>query len=170
MTKNLYYSPIDKDDILEISSDAKTHTGSDKFAIDFTVPESTGVRSAAAGKIIFTKDDSSEGGDNEKYQDFIYYNHLVIKHKNGEYTEYGHLKNKGILKKVGDEVTTGEIIALSGNTGYSGEPHLHFSVFVLEKKKSNLKILPKGKKYFINDKDFGFRTIKPNFSDLRVEK
>lgn len=170
MTKNLYYSPIDKNDILEISSDSKTHTGPDKFAIDFLVPESTDIRSAATGKVIFTKDDSSKGGDDNKYQDFIYYNHIIIKHKNGEYTEYGHLKNKGILKKVGDEVAVGEIIAVSGNTGYSAEPHLHFSVFVLDKMKPNFMALPKGKKYFINDEDFGFRTLEPNFSNIKIEK
>lgn len=162
ISKNKYHLPLNKNEIISISSDPKTHIGMDKFAIDCAVIEGCKVYAAASGKIIFIKDNSMEGGDNEKYEDFIYYNHIVIKHSNGEYSEYGHLKYKSVLKKVGDEVVKGEIIALSGNTGYSGGPHLHFSVFVLDKMDPDFTVLPKNKKYFINDEDFGFQTIKFN--------
>lgn len=118
---------------------------------------------AADGEIIYIKDDSSEGGDDLKYEDFKYYNHIVLKHVSGEYTEYGHLYPGSVTKKVGDQVKAGETIALSGNTGYSAAPHLHFSVFDLSKMPPDFSSLPPSKDYFINDPDFGFQTIKPKF-------
>jgi len=163
ISKNIYQIPLNKTEIISTSSDPETHTGMDENAIDFAVREDSKVFAAAAGEIIFVKDDSAEGGDDEKYEDFTFYNHIVIKHDNGEYTEYGHLKNKSALKKVGDKVVGGEAIALSGNTGYSSEPHLHFSFFVLDKMDEDFSKLPKNKEYFINDEDFGFQTIKANF-------
>ncbi len=39
-----------------------------------------------------------------------------------------HMKDKSIVVKVGDKVTTGELLGLSNNTGQSTGPHLHFSV------------------------------------------
>ena len=42
---------------------------------------------------------------------------------------YFHLKKSGSKVKVGDRVYAGDVIALSGNTGWSSGPHLHFQVF-----------------------------------------
>lgn len=163
LSKNIYCVPLNQDDIKKISSDPETHVGDDEFAIDYTAPEGTDIHASATGKIIYVKDDSDQGGDDKKYEFFEFYNHIIIKHENGEYTECGHLKHKSAKKKVGDIVSTGDIIAEVGNTGYSECPHLHFSVFILEKMDQNFVILPKGKEYFINEPDFGFQTIKPRF-------
>jgi len=158
---NDYRLPVNKKCLLSVSSDPKTHVGDDKFAIDFEVPEGSDVMAAAPGKIIFVKTDSREGGDNEKYEDFKYYNHVVLKHTNGEYTEYGHLHfDNPSLVSLGQKVKRGDIIAHSGNTGYSEKPHVHFSVFKLFKMADDFEKLPPSKKYFINDSDFGFETIK----------
>jgi len=56
-------------------------------------------------------------------------NEIVIKHSNGEFTDYCHLKHKGVLVKPGQKVKAGDIIGYSGNTGWSIKPHLHFVVF-----------------------------------------
>lgn len=164
-SKNTYILPVLKKDLKSIVSDPRTHTGVDVCAIDFVVPEGSIVMAAAAGKIIFIKIDSNQGGDDLIYEDFKFYNHIVVKHANGEYTEYGHLKFQGTDKKVEQLVNTGDVIGYSGNTGYSEKPHLHFSVFILKKMKSNFDKLPPNKEYFINDVDFGFTTIKPQFKN-----
>lgn len=51
---------------------------------------------------------------------------VVIDHKNGYVTKYGH--NSKILVKVGQEVAQDEIIAKSGSTGNSTGPHVHFEI------------------------------------------
>jgi murein DD-endopeptidase MepM/ murein hydrolase activator NlpD len=55
-----------------------------------------------------------------------YGNNIVIKHANGTYSQYGHLSK--IQVRVGESVGKGERIALSGNTGNSSGPHLHFEI------------------------------------------
>lgn len=53
---------------------------------------------------------------------------VTIKHSNGMQTRYGHLSK--ILVSSGDKVSQGDKIALSGNTGRSTGPHVHFEIIV----------------------------------------
>ena len=46
----------------------------------------------------------------------------------GNYAFYAHLKTGSVKVKVGDQLTTGQVIAALGNTGNSDAPHLHFHV------------------------------------------
>lgn len=163
-SKNTYALPVIKENLEAMLSDPNTHVGADTYAIDFVVPEGSVVKAATNGKIIFIKTDSNQGGDDPIYEDFKFYNHIIVKHENGEYTEYGHLKFQGTSKNIGDIVNAGDIIGYSGNTGYSEKPHLHFSVFVLEKMDNDFDKLPSNKEYFINDSDFGYSTINPQFN------
>lgn len=55
-----------------------------------------------------------------------YGNAVVIKHANGTYSQYAHLSRIDV--KIGQVVATGQHIALSGNTGNSSGPHLHFEI------------------------------------------
>lgn len=55
-----------------------------------------------------------------------YGNFVVVNHKNGYSTLYGHLSEAQV--KVGQNVTQGSPIALSGNTGRSTGPHLHYEI------------------------------------------
>ena len=50
---------------------------------------------------------------------------MAVRHSDGSYARYYHLKEKGSLYKVGERVGRGQQIAWSGNTGYTGGPHLH---------------------------------------------
>lgn len=59
--------------------------------------------------------------------DHGYGNMIMIRHRGGYVTLYGHLKR--FLVKKGQRVRRGQQIAVSGNTGRSTGPHLHFSVF-----------------------------------------
>ena len=46
----------------------------------------------------------------------------------GNYAFYAHLKTGSVKVKVGDQLTTGQVIASLGNTGNTDAPHLHFHV------------------------------------------
>ena len=106
------------------------HKGLTKNAIDLCIKEGTPILSSHNGIVVAVKDDSNEGGLNKKYLKNLseYMNKIEIKHANGETSGYYHIKFKSAKVKVGDKVKKGEIIALSGNTEYSSEPHLHFMV------------------------------------------
>jgi murein DD-endopeptidase MepM/ murein hydrolase activator NlpD len=51
-------------------------------------------------------------------------------HTDGSMALYAHLAENGALVHPGQHVETGQRIGLSGNTGYSTAPHLHFAVQV----------------------------------------
>lgn len=58
----------------------------------------------------------------------IYGNYVKIKHDDGYYTLYGHIKYNTVQVKVGDRVKKGERLGYMGNTGYSNGGHLHWEV------------------------------------------
>ncbi len=86
---------------------------------DFAVPVGTPVDAVSAGTVV--KAGPNGGGDGPAYG-----NAIVIKHANNTYSQYAHLSK--IQVKIGEKVTKGERIALSGNTGNSSGPHLHFEI------------------------------------------
>ena len=69
-------------------------------------------------------------------------NYVMIDHGNGLATLYGHCSK--LLAKVGQTVEAGDIIALSGSTGRSTGPHLHFEVRVNGERTNPRTYLPKG--------------------------
>jgi murein DD-endopeptidase MepM/ murein hydrolase activator NlpD len=104
--------------------------GTDKeFAIDFRMPIGTSVRAARAGQVIATKADSNVGGMDPAQFKYAA-NYIMIRHSDGTYGSYQHLQQNGVLVRLGQMVSAGDAIGLSGNTGMSTGPHLHFEVFV----------------------------------------
>jgi murein DD-endopeptidase MepM/ murein hydrolase activator NlpD len=104
-----------------------SHTGGDCFSIDFKMPEGTHVLAARDGVVVGFKDDSDSGGGDKKYEWDA--NYILVKHSDGTLGHYVHLQKGGVRVKFGQRVKAGEWIGLSGNTGYSTGPHLHFAVF-----------------------------------------
>jgi murein DD-endopeptidase MepM/ murein hydrolase activator NlpD len=51
-------------------------------------------------------------------------------HPDGSFSSYAHIKTKSSRFKIGDNVKKGDVIALSGNVGYTSGPHLHFECFL----------------------------------------
>ncbi|MEU6406902.1 M23 family metallopeptidase [Streptomyces sp. NPDC046985] len=86
---------------------------------DFAVPIGTSVMAAHGGTVV--KAGPGGAGDGAAYG-----NAIVIKHADGEYSQYAHLSRIDV--KVGQVVATGQHIALSGNTGNTTGPHLHFEI------------------------------------------
>ena len=125
--RNNYRLPLSKKRIKEYLQKDPDHKGKLKHAWDFFVLEGTPIYSTAGGKVIYVKQNSNVGGPNRKY--WLMGNRIVIKHKNGEYTAYEHLKYRGAKVNVGERVRKGQLIGYAGSTGYSFEPHLHFEVF-----------------------------------------
>jgi len=104
-----------------------SHTGLEQYAIDFLMPEGTPVHAARAGVVARVEERHSVGC----WEDGCgrYANYVVVLHEDGTTGEYYHLKKDGALVDVGDEVQAGQKIALSGNTGHTTIPHLHFAVY-----------------------------------------
>jgi murein DD-endopeptidase MepM/ murein hydrolase activator NlpD len=128
--RNKYRLPLNEKDIIFPKEKLPPHEGKLKYAVDFLVPIGTPIYAAASGTVVWIKDDSKVGGENKKKY-WNLGNRIVIKHKNGEYTAYEHLKYKGVVVKVGQKVRKGQLIGYSGNTGWSTiGPHLHFEVFI----------------------------------------
>ncbi|MFG2991136.1 M23 family metallopeptidase [Streptomyces sp. NPDC048257] len=86
---------------------------------DFAVAVGTPVKAAAAGVVV--KAGPNGGGDGPAYG-----NAIVIKHANNTYSQYAHLSK--IQVKIGQKLKASQRIALSGNTGNSSGPHLHFEI------------------------------------------
>jgi hypothetical protein len=94
-----------------------SHTGPEKYAIDWSMPEGTPVLAARAGVVVGTKGDSNRGGANRKFENDA--NYILIQHGDGTIGNYAHLSPGGVKVKVGQRVTIGDVIGLSGNTGFS---------------------------------------------------
>lgn len=92
-------------------------------AIDFEMPVGTTVCAARNGTVYSYKEDSDEGGVFSKSKA----NYIIIKHDDGSFGCYWHLKKNGVIVKSGN-VFAGQEIGLSGATGNVLRPHLHFSV------------------------------------------
>ena len=82
--------------------------------IDIAVAEGSYVRAAAAGVV-------AEAGEDEVYGKYV-----RLRHADGFETVYGHASE--LFVEVEEEVDRSQVIALSGNTGTSTAPHLHFEV------------------------------------------
>jgi murein DD-endopeptidase MepM/ murein hydrolase activator NlpD len=101
-----------------------SHAGD--YAIDFKMKPGTKVLAAREGVVVRVRDDTKTGGLGKKYVGTA--NGITIKHNDGTYGHYLHLQYNGALVSVGDTVQQGQHIGLSGHTGFSAFPHLHFEV------------------------------------------
>jgi len=88
---------------------AESHPG-----VDIAVPEGTPVRAAGGGMV-------AAAGIDPAYGLFV-----LLRHAQGYETMYGHASR--LLVREGDSVQAGQVIALSGTSGRSTAPHLHFEI------------------------------------------
>ena len=99
----------------------------ERAALDFKMKRGTNIVAVRDGIVIRVKEDGSKGGWSKKYRSQG--NNIVIQHSDNSRSGYWHLQKDGALVKVGDTVKQGQVIGLSGKTGYAAMPHLHFIVW-----------------------------------------
>ena len=88
---------------------SETHPG-----IDIAVAVGTQIRASGGGTVIMVGTDTAYG---------LF---VLLRHPSGYESMYGHASR--LLVRENDEVLAGQVIALSGNTGRSTAPHLHFEI------------------------------------------
>ncbi len=92
-----------------LEGETREHPG-----LDIAVPTGSYIRAAGAGLVV-------EVGEDPVYGRFV-----VVDHPDGYRTRYAHASE--LLVASGDSVRRNEVIALSGSTGRSTAPHLHFEI------------------------------------------
>lgn len=103
-----------------------------RAALDFKLKSGTKISAVRDGVVIRIKDDGDRGGTHIKNRK--HGNYIVIQHEDSSRSGYWHLRHKAVFVKVGDTVKAGQPIGLSGKTGYTYFPHLHFIVWRSDKK------------------------------------
>lgn len=93
-----------------------------QFAYDFLMPIGTTIRAARSGTVNYVEEGYSDDDHNTNG------NLVAISHSDGSLAMYGHLTTLGALVEVGQQINQGDVIAMSGNSGNSSGPHLHFEV------------------------------------------
>ena len=135
------------------------HQGQWGFAVDFKMPEGSPITAAREGRVIAVQTKFSKGGNDPSLGDKA--NYVFIQHPDGSIGRYLHIRKNGATVRTGQEVAVGDLIAYSGNVGWSTDPHLHFDVVVPDGR-GGQKTVP-----FVFKSPNG-RTIKP-VQGLRLE-
>lgn len=100
-----------------------SHTGPrGRYAIDIAMPEGTPIVAARGGVVVKTENNQNGRGNNPAG------NFVRILHDDGTMGIYLHLQQGSVAVREGQRVSTGNLLARSGNTGNSTGPHLHFVV------------------------------------------
>jgi murein DD-endopeptidase MepM/ murein hydrolase activator NlpD len=127
-TSFVYTLPFEKNKRhLLIQGYFSKYTHKNRAALDFKMKRGTTICAAREGVVVRVKEDGRQGGLNKKYRPDG--NVIIIQHADGSRAGYWHLQFNSAFVNVGDTVTQGQTIGLSGKTGYTLFPHLHFIVW-----------------------------------------
>jgi murein DD-endopeptidase MepM/ murein hydrolase activator NlpD len=104
-----------------------TFSHQNENSLDFLMPIGTEITAVRDGIVINLIDNNNK---NCPTKDCMKFNNVIlIYHSDNTFAEYAHLKLKGAKVKVGDKITKGQVIGLSGNVGWSTAAHLHLVIF-----------------------------------------
>lgn len=96
-----------------------------RYAVDLAAPPGTPVLAARDGVVMQVETGHRQAGGGTRSGNFV-----RLLHRDGTMTVYAHLQPGGVLVAPGRQVRAGDRIGLSGNTGFTTGPHLHFAVQV----------------------------------------
>ena len=122
----LPWQPGDWYECIQGNNSVADHQGIEAYAFDFPMSPGTLILAARAGTVSMVKSDSNVAGFDVKYDNDA--NYVLVDQGDGTSALYLHLMYQGALVQVGQRVQQGQPIALSGDTGWSSGPHLHFAV------------------------------------------
>jgi murein DD-endopeptidase MepM/ murein hydrolase activator NlpD len=108
---------------------AFSHRGSNEHAVDFDCPVATNIHAARPGMVVAANGSAQGAGTTPDFLDYRRTNFVIVLHDDGTLGEYMHLAPSGVRVTIGQRVERGDELALSGNSGFSSTPHLHFQVF-----------------------------------------
>ncbi len=98
-----------------------------QLAYDFQIPVGVDITAARDGRVVEIREDTPDICDWEYYG---LHNYIMIEHEDHSTAFYAHLKQYSVMVEIGDWVDQGQLIAKSGNSGFTGyRPHLHFGVY-----------------------------------------
>lgn len=96
------------------------------YSVDMACEEGTPVVASRAGVVWAVEKESNQGCAERSCVEQA--NYVVLDHGDGTFSQYFHLRHKGVVVEPGEQVCRGQVIGLCGNTGFSSGPHLHFAV------------------------------------------
>ena len=94
-----------------------------QYAYDLLMPIGTTILASRGGTVILVEERYEDGTRRAGEE-----NYINVRHADGTIAAYVHLTRQGALVSVGDRVKQGQSIGVSGDSGSSSEPHLHFHV------------------------------------------
>lgn len=103
-------------------------THQDENALDFNMPEGSEIHAARDGVVIAVVQNFTSSCLQEECKKMA--NYVLVYHSDGTIADYSHIQFNGVRVAVGDSIIKGDLIALSGSTGYTKGPHLHFVCFL----------------------------------------
>lgn len=123
-----------------------SHTATLAHAFDFAIPRGAPVVAAREGVVVDVASHFRKGGLDPKFK--LRANYVIIRHEDGTYGRYFHVKHESVLVKKGQVVKQGTLLARCGGTGYVGGPHLHFDVTDLYIKETSVLRVTQGVEFF----------------------
>jgi len=128
--------------IIQGNNTNHTHnTDYSRYAIDFNLSVNDTISSVSDGFVVGVIEDYKYGGKGPEwrsYGNFI----TVYDSESGVFYQYVHLTHKGSFVAVGDKISAGQPIGLSGETGQTDTPHLHFNSLVPVEGKDKMISIP----------------------------
>ncbi len=126
----LYFPPIAAGTRFQITQgfngEFSHNDAQNRYAVDIMMPIDTPVYAARGGVVLDVENDYYTGGANQAYASKA--NSIRILHDDGSMAVYAHLALEKAQVQPGLQVAAGQLIAYSGNTGYTSGPHLHFAI------------------------------------------